>query len=91
MPERTKESVCLKPEVWEDSERALGRLCASTSATSRRSCVSLATWHSERSSSSLMPPRKLLSTATTPPRSRTGMTDADTSSWFWDPCTLATS
>lgn len=43
-------------------------------------------WHRERSTSRLMPPRKLLSRAATPPRRRTGMTDADTSSWFWEPC-----
>ena len=42
-------------------------------------------WHRERSSSRLMPPRKLLSSATTPPRMRTGMTDAATSSWLCIP------
>ena len=46
------------------------------------------TWQSERSSSRLMPPLKLLSRATTPLRRRTGMTDAKTSSWFWVPCII---
>lgn len=42
-------------------------------------------WHRERSTSRLTPPRKLLSSATMPPRMRTGMTDAATSSWLCIP------
>lgn len=41
----TMEPVRPMPGDCEETERALERLCASTSATSRRSCVSFTTWH----------------------------------------------
>ena len=44
------------------------------------------TWQSERSSSRLMPPLKLLSSATVPTRRRTEMTDAVVSSRLFELC-----
>ena len=49
------------------------------------------TWQSERRSSRLMPPLKLLSSATVPARRRTGMTDAVVSSRIFELCTSRTS
>ena len=72
----------LEEEALEDLER----LESPTSATSSLSCVSLTSWQSERSTSRFTPPWKLLSSATTAPRMRTGTTEDAVSSLLRAPC-----
>ena len=74
-----------RPKPLEEALEPL-RIRSSTSATSSRRCVSLTSWHRERSTSRLTPPWKLLSNATTPPRMRTGSTDDAMSSAPRPPC-----
>lgn len=72
----------LEEEALEDLER----LESPTSATSSLSCVSLTSWQSERSTSRFTPPWKLLSSATTAPRMRTGTTEDAVSLLLRAPC-----